>query len=90
MPRVHLILSGRVQGVGFRYHALRCAERLHLRGWVRNLPDGSVEVEAEGERDVLAAFAAEMRQGPSAARVLDCAETWHDEGGGRRDFRIIG
>ena len=90
MPQLHLILAGRVQGVGFRYFALRSALRLNLHGWVRNLPDGSVEVEVEGPREALATFAGEMRQGPSAADVHECIESWSDEGRGRRGFRIVG
>ncbi len=90
MPQVHLVLSGRVQGVGFRYYALRAAQRLNLHGWVRNLSDGSVELEAEGPREALEAFASEMRSGPPSAQVRDVAESWDDRESGRRGFRIVG
>lgn len=49
MKRVHVIATGRVQGVGYRMYVQSVAEQYHLRGWVRNLPDGSVEAVAEGE-----------------------------------------
>ena len=58
---LHAIVSGRVQGVGFRYWVKEEAEALGLKGWVRNLRDGSVEVEAEGEEDALFQF--EQRAG---------------------------
>jgi acylphosphatase len=50
VARAHVIFSGRVQGVGFRYTARRAAGGFAVTGWVRNLPDGSVEFEAQGER----------------------------------------
>ena len=54
-------ITGRVQGVGYRYTALRVAEQLGLRGWVRNAPDGSVETWAQGSGDVLEEFVAFLR-----------------------------
>jgi len=64
-------VTGRVQGVGFRWSAVREARRLGLRGWVRNAEDGSVEVEAEGPAPKLEAFLAWLRQGPAGAFVRD-------------------
>jgi acylphosphatase len=63
------LVSGRVQGVGFRYFAQDTAEREGLSGRVRNLPDGRVEVEAEGDEETLARFEAALWRGPSHARV---------------------
>lgn len=63
------IISGRVQGVGFRYFALRQAERYGITGYVRNLDDGRVEVLAQGEEADVAAFLDVLRQGPPLARV---------------------
>lgn len=60
---------GRVQGVGYRYFALREAETLGVSGHVRNLPDGSVEVNAEASPDALARFEEKLRSGPSFSRV---------------------
>jgi acylphosphatase len=64
------VVSGRVQGVGFRYFARDIAEREGLSGVVRNLPDGRVEAVAEGDAESLARFEAALRRGPSHARVV--------------------
>lgn len=69
MERHHFLVEGRVQGVGFRHWAARTALSLGLTGWVRNLPDGSVEVQAQGERESLDKMADWLRRGPSSARV---------------------
>ena len=53
MTRAHVLFSGRVQGVGFRYMTQRFASHLHLTGWVKNLPDGRVEAIIEGEETVI-------------------------------------
>jgi acylphosphatase len=63
------IISGRVQGVGFRYFAEAAAAREGLHGWVRNLPDGRVEIAAEGDADALDRFERHVRHGPPGARV---------------------
>src|SRR5699024_12532182 len=60
---VHLIISGRVQGVGFRYSAQQKAKEYNLVGWVRNNMDGTVELEAEGSDDQLSAYIAELKSG---------------------------
>ena len=63
------VVSGRVQGVGFRFFAERAARDLGVRGWVRNLPDGSVETVAEGEEDAVSGYLARLRTGPGGSRV---------------------
>ena len=63
------VVRGRVQGVGYRWFAVRSAERLGLAGWVRNLDDGSVEVAARGGGESLAHLESELKRGPSGARV---------------------
>jgi acylphosphatase len=68
------IVRGRVQGVGYRFFAERAARELDVRGWVRNLPDGSVEAVAEGEEDAITRFFDRLRQGPRGARVEQLAE----------------
>lgn len=73
---VHLIVSGRVQGVGYRASARREAERRALTGWVRNLPDGRVEAWFEGERAALDGMLAWCAHGPTLARVADVASSW--------------
>ena len=64
-------VTGRVQGVGFRWFVERCALREGLHGWVRNGDDGSVEAQAEGDLEAVERFEAALRVGPSAARVED-------------------
>jgi acylphosphatase len=66
---VRYVVSGRVQGVGFRWFVMREATRLDLAGYVRNLPDGSVEVVAQGSPAGLASLESALRHGPPAARV---------------------
>jgi len=69
--RVH----GRVQGVGFRYSAIREAQRLKLNGWVRNTDSGDVEVWAEGPQEALDLFLAWLQRGPSYSRVDSVEKT---------------
>jgi acylphosphatase len=63
------VVSGRVQGVGFRYFTQDAARREGLHGYVANRDDGTVEVTAEGEADSLERFERKLRQGPSRSRV---------------------
>jgi acylphosphatase len=63
------VVRGRVQGVGFRYFALRQAEALGVAGFARNLPDGRVEVVAEAAAEILTDFESRLSQGPGFARV---------------------
>lgn len=63
------LISGRVQGVGFRFFTEAAAAREGLHGWVRNLPDGRVEACAEGDMEALERFERVIRQGPRGARV---------------------
>ena len=67
--RVGFVLEGRVQAVGFRWWAQRSANRLGLRGTVRNRPDGSVEIYAAGPPQALRLFVAALRTGPPGAKV---------------------
>lgn len=76
------VVSGRVQGVGFRYFAQTTASRDGLHGWVRNLPDGRVEAAAEGEADAMERFEQALRHGPPGARVQRL-EIEHTVPGGR-------
>ena len=73
MRTVRLVITGRVQGVGYRAWAIDAARRLRLRGWVRNRADGSVELLATGEDDAVAALIAACHDGPFAAGVADVA-----------------
>lgn len=69
MKTVRFIVSGRVQGVGFRWFVMREATRLDLAGSVRNLPDGTVEVVARGPVEALGLLESALRHGPPAAHV---------------------
>ena len=62
-------ISGRVQGVGFRYFALDRAAREGIQGWIRNTPDGRVEAFAEGDAEAVERFERSLRHGPPGARV---------------------
>lgn len=76
MPeRIHLLIQGRVQGVGYRMSAQWKARELGLVGWVRNRPGGAVELVAEGPGDVLDQFIAWCRSGPPVARVTNVQVT---------------
>jgi acylphosphatase len=73
--RVRLVVSGRVQGVGFRWFVREAARQHRLAGWVRNRTDGSVEVEASGEEGSVRGLIEVLRRGPPGARVDDVRET---------------
>ena len=88
MPVKRYRIEGRVQGVGFRYFTRRTARSLGLTGFVRNLPDGSVEAVAEGEDDRLAALERELQRGPSGAWVDRVESSDHQLDGGADDFEI--
>ncbi len=74
--RLHATVSGRVQGVSFRFFVLEQASQLDLTGWVRNRWDGSVELTAEGNRQRLEALLSALRQGPPMASVEDVDFEW--------------
>ena len=67
----HIRISGRVQGVGFRHFTKQNARRLNLNGWVKNLPDGDVEVVLVGKEESMLEMLEELKKGPSVARVDD-------------------
>ncbi|HET7746263.1 MAG TPA: acylphosphatase [Vicinamibacteria bacterium] len=71
MAAFRYLVRGRVQGVGYRYFVMRQADALGVAGFARNLPDGGVEVVAEGEDAALAALEERLREGPSFAAVSD-------------------
>ena len=85
---LHALVSGLVQGVGYRLFVRRHAVELGLTGWVHNLPDGRVELEAEGERAALDTLLAHLRQGPRDGRVDHMAVTWQAAQGGEVGFEI--
>jgi len=85
---VHIVARGLVQGVGFRYFVYRVAVRLDLSGWVRNLYNGDVEIEAEGDRSLIEEFIKDMKIGPRSAHVKDLNIEWQDYRGTYSSFEI--
>ncbi|MDP6670352.1 MAG: acylphosphatase [archaeon] len=81
MPRLKLTIRGRVQGVGFRFFTSRIANSLGLKGFVRNLGNGCVEVVAEGSREMLEKLLSKARVGPSTAEVESTDVEWTKESG---------
>ena len=73
MKAVQVRVTGRVQGVAFRWHAEQEARRLGVVGWVRNEPDGTVLLQAEGDEDAVRDLVAWCHHGPPSARVQDVA-----------------
>ena len=88
MKRLHLIISGRVQMVGFRYSTKRTARSLGLTGWVRNNDDGAVEVMAEGEEEKLNQLLEFCKKGPLFAKVREVKIDWQDYQGEFEVFEI--
>ncbi len=86
--QLRMIISGRVQGVGFRYATIEEAQGLGLRGWVRNRPSGDVEILAEGGEEVLKMLVAWAHLGPPAAHVSNVHEEWSEFTGRFVDFSI--
>ncbi len=84
----HAIVHGRVQGVAFRYYTQQTAQELQLSGWVRNLPDKTVELWAEGEEDSLKQLATWIERGPSHADVTKVDLTWREPIGEQGSFQV--
>jgi len=87
--RLHLFVSGRVQGVWYRGSMAAEAERFGVDGWVRNLADGRVEAVVEGVPEAVDAVVDWCRRGPPAARV-EAVEAFEETPEGLRGFRIVG
>ena len=86
--KAHLIVSGVVQGVGYRLFVLKLARHLKLKGWVRNLPGGQVEVEVEGERGVIDILIQSLRTGNPHATVCHIAVDFQPYSGRYTGFDI--
>lgn len=86
MNRVHVIVHGRVQGVGFRLFAVQEATRRGLAGWVRNKGEEEVEIVAEGSKEQLQDFLSVLRQGPALAWVQSWEVQWQPATGEFRAF----
>lgn len=84
---VHVLISGRVQGVGYRYNTYRQARQLNVKGWVQNLKDGRVEAWFEGEAEALQAMLRWCQGGPLSAKVEGVIAE-EATANGFEDFRI--
>ncbi len=88
LQQLHAVVHGRVQGVGFRDATIRRAQALGLTGWVRNLPDRTVETVAVGDRPTLEQFISFLHEGPWAARVQRVNAEWHAAADTFTDFSM--
>ncbi len=88
LASVQVIVQGYVQGVYFRDFTSRQAIGLGLTGYVRNLPEGTVEVQAEGERKHLAKLIDQLKVGPPAAKVTKVVTNWSEYTGSYSSFRV--
>ncbi len=88
--RLHALVDGSVQGVGFRAFVIDHAQSLGLKGWVRNLYDGRVEVMAEGPRAALEKLLEKLRLGPRSAFVTEVEKEWLPATGEFKNFNVRG
>jgi acylphosphatase len=86
--QLHAVVHGRVQGVSFRYNTLLRASELGITGWVRNLPDRTVEVIAEAPREQLEILVDYLKVGPTGARVTGVNLEWLEASGQYSEFSV--
>lgn len=85
---IHVLIEGRVQGVGFRFYTKDQAEKLGLTGWVRNTFDGNVEAYAEGLKEDLEIWLKHLQRGPRSAFVTSIKTEWLTAQGKFRNFQV--
>lgn len=88
IKRLEMVVSGRVQGVGFRFETEACAEGYAILGFVRNEPDGSVYIVAEGESKALKGFIHNLKHSRVGPNIYGVDERWSEAEGGLESFRI--
>lgn len=88
MKRIHLIIEGKVQGVCFRRHTSKVADKLGLKGFVRNLSNGSVEVIAEGNDENIKGLLSFCKKGPDSAKVEDVVLRYRKATGEFSEFDV--
>jgi len=88
MQRLHVLISGIVQGVGFRYYVISHARRLNVKGFVKNLDDGRVEVVAEGDSKKLEELKKLLKKGPYGSKVEDAEITTEKYENEFQDFDV--
>lgn len=86
--QAHIVVSGMVQGIGYRFFVTRLAASLGLAGWVRNLPDGRVEITAEGDRSLIESMIRDLKTGHPYASVRAVTVEWKPWNGKAGDFRV--
>lgn len=86
--RVHMVVEGLVQGVGFRWFVQRRAQSLGLTGFVRNLYDGNVELDVEGDRSALEELIKDVKVGPRSAQVTNLRLAWESPSGTYTHFEV--
>ncbi|WP_191559653.1 acylphosphatase [Metabacillus idriensis] len=89
MKTLHIIVNGRVQGVGFRFHAQMMASANDLTGWVKNREDGSVEIMAQGENKQLEDFLKDLKKGNRYAKVDDMSVKGELQSETFSEFKIV-
>ena len=89
MTELHAIFKGRVQGVGFRWTVVACAEKFKLTGTVKNLSDGTVEVYAQGPKETLQSFLEFLQNNPDSARIDSVKHTYTTPTSSYSNFHII-
>lgn len=89
MKSLKVLFSGMVQGVGFRFTAERIARHFDVKGYVRNLPSGKVELVAEAEEKVLEDFLKAVCESPMAAYIRDVQTEWSEAKGNYKTFGIL-
>ncbi len=83
-----IMVSGRVQGVGYRFFTEKAAQEFGIKGWSKNLPDGRVELDVEGPRGAVEKFIEELKAGPRMARVSAVDVSWKPYQGNYDTFYI--
>ncbi|MBI5476303.1 MAG: acylphosphatase [Ignavibacteriales bacterium] len=86
---LHIVVKGMVQGVGFRYFVYKNAVQLGLHGYARNLADGNVEIELNGDRSLIEEMIKIVRVGPRSANVTDVQIEWIEETRNYKSFEIF-
>jgi len=89
IPTVKMKITGKVQGVGFRYFVMRQAQKLSIKGWVSNNSNGNVEALAQGEKEGLDHFIVKVKQGPTFSSVEDVSLNWRNKAEQYSGFEII-
>lgn len=87
--RAHVLIRGKVQGVGFRAFTQDHANRHNLHGWVRNQTEGGVELEIQGPKRSIDAFLQAMHQGPALSKVLQVLVDWKEPNRHTEGFQIL-